>query len=31
MKRNTIDVFEVLANNNEENTDINIEKNEQLQ
>ena len=31
MKRNTIDVFEVLANNNEENIDINIEKNEQLQ
>ena len=31
MKRNTIDVFEVLANNNKENIDINIEKNEQLQ
>ena len=31
MRRNTIDIFEVLVNNDEENIDINIEKNEQLQ
>ena len=31
MKRNTRDTLEVLVNNTDENTDINIEKNEQLQ
>ena len=31
MRRNTMDILEVLVNNIEENIDINIQKNEQFE